>query len=133
MALASPGLFWRTFLLILLLLAASSLAWLQSFRGFEREPRAHQLAEQVIDGLLARPQSSGQLGRLRALRAGKEEDVQVRRVQVPEAALVEPLEHPAADGFPRNPKQRPDERRQGGPPEDQETLTSAASWQSGSG
>jgi two-component system osmolarity sensor histidine kinase EnvZ len=47
-ALASPGLFWRTFLLILLLLAASSLAWLQSFRVFEREPRAQQLAEQVI-------------------------------------------------------------------------------------
>lgn len=47
-ALASPGLFWRTFLLILLLLAASSLAWWQSFRVFEREPRAQQLAEQVI-------------------------------------------------------------------------------------
>jgi two-component system osmolarity sensor histidine kinase EnvZ len=46
--LASPGLFWRTFLLILLLLAASSLAWWQSFRVFEREPRAQQLAEQVI-------------------------------------------------------------------------------------
>jgi two-component system osmolarity sensor histidine kinase EnvZ len=47
-ALPSPGLFWRTFLLVLLLLAASSLAWLQSFRVFEREPRAQQLAEQVI-------------------------------------------------------------------------------------
>ncbi len=47
-ALPSPGLFWRTFLLILLLLAASTAAWLQSFRVFEREPRAQQLAEQVI-------------------------------------------------------------------------------------
>ncbi len=46
--LGAPSLFWRTFLLILLLLAASSLAWLQSFRVFEREPRAQQLAEQVI-------------------------------------------------------------------------------------
>jgi two-component system osmolarity sensor histidine kinase EnvZ len=44
----AQGLFWRTFLLILLLLAVSSLAWLQSFRLFEREPRAQQLAEQVI-------------------------------------------------------------------------------------
>jgi hypothetical protein len=44
----SPGLFWRTFLLILLLLAASTLAWLQSFRVFEREPRAQQLAQQMI-------------------------------------------------------------------------------------
>ena len=47
-ALSPPGLFWRTFLLILLLLAASTVAWLQSFRVFEREPRAQQLAEQVI-------------------------------------------------------------------------------------
>ena len=46
--LGAPSLFWRTFLLILLLLAVSSLAWLQSFRVFEREPRAQQLAEQVI-------------------------------------------------------------------------------------
>jgi two-component system osmolarity sensor histidine kinase EnvZ len=44
----APGLFWRTFLLILLLLAASSVAWLQSFRLFEREPRAQQLAAQII-------------------------------------------------------------------------------------
>lgn len=47
-ALSPPGLFWRTFLLILLLLAATSLAWLQSFRVFEREPRAQQLADQVV-------------------------------------------------------------------------------------
>jgi len=44
----APGLFWRTFLLILLLLAASSAAWLLSFRLFEREPRAQQLAAQII-------------------------------------------------------------------------------------
>ncbi len=43
-----PGLFWRTYLLILLLLAASSAAWLQSFRLFEREPRAQQLADQLV-------------------------------------------------------------------------------------
>jgi two-component system osmolarity sensor histidine kinase EnvZ len=46
--LSPPGLFWRTYLLILLLLAASSAAWLQSFRLFEREPRAQQLAEQLV-------------------------------------------------------------------------------------
>jgi two-component system osmolarity sensor histidine kinase EnvZ len=44
----APGLFWRTFLLILLLLAASSAAWLQIFRIVEREPRAQQLAAQII-------------------------------------------------------------------------------------
>lgn len=42
------SLFWRTFLLILLLLVASLLAWLQSFRVFEREPRAEQIAQQVV-------------------------------------------------------------------------------------
>ncbi len=47
-SLFAPGLFWRHFLLILLLLAGSSAAWLQSFRVFEREPRAQQLAEQVV-------------------------------------------------------------------------------------
>jgi len=46
--LRSPSLFWRTFLLILLLIVASLLAWLQSFRVFEREPRAQQIAQQVV-------------------------------------------------------------------------------------
>lgn len=48
MKLRSPSLFWRTFLLIVLLIVASVLAWLQSFRAFEREPRAQQIASQVI-------------------------------------------------------------------------------------
>lgn len=46
--LASPTLFWRTFLLIALLIAASLVAWLQSFRVFEREPRAQQIAQQIV-------------------------------------------------------------------------------------
>ena len=44
----SPSLFWRTFLLILLLIVASLLAWLQSFRVFEREPLAERVAHQVV-------------------------------------------------------------------------------------
>ncbi|GAB4481937.1 MAG: ATP-binding protein [Burkholderiaceae bacterium] len=48
MKLRSPSLFWRTFLLILLLIAASLAAWVQSFRVFEREPRARQIAQQVV-------------------------------------------------------------------------------------
>lgn len=48
MKLPSPSLFWRTFLLILLLIVASLLAWLQSFRVFEREPRAQRIAQQVV-------------------------------------------------------------------------------------
>jgi two-component system osmolarity sensor histidine kinase EnvZ len=44
----SPTLFWRTFLLIVALIIACLLAWLQSFRVFEREPRARQIAQQVV-------------------------------------------------------------------------------------
>jgi two-component system osmolarity sensor histidine kinase EnvZ len=48
MTLRSPSLFWRTFLLIVALIVASLLAWAQSFRVFERGPRAQQIAQQVI-------------------------------------------------------------------------------------
>lgn len=48
MPIRSPSLFWRTFLLIVLLILASLLAWAQSFRVLEREPRARQIAQQVI-------------------------------------------------------------------------------------
>jgi two-component system osmolarity sensor histidine kinase EnvZ len=48
MNLRSPTLFWRTFLLIVLLILASLAAWVQSFRLFEREPRALQIAQQVV-------------------------------------------------------------------------------------
>src|SRR5262252_3970899 len=48
MRLRSPSLFWRTFLLIVALIIASLLAWAQSFRVFERGPRAQQIAQQVI-------------------------------------------------------------------------------------
>ncbi len=48
MTLRSPPLFWRTFLLILMLIAASLAAWLPTVRVFEREPRARQVAQQVV-------------------------------------------------------------------------------------
>jgi two-component system osmolarity sensor histidine kinase EnvZ len=44
----SPSLFWRTLLLVLLLIVASLAAWLQSFRVFERTPRAQSIAQQVV-------------------------------------------------------------------------------------
>lgn len=44
----SPRLFWRTFLLIVSLAVASLVAWVPTVRVFEREPRAHQIAEQVV-------------------------------------------------------------------------------------
>ena len=43
-----PGLFWRTFLLIIALSVISLLAWLPAMQVVERDPRAHQLAQRVI-------------------------------------------------------------------------------------
>jgi two-component system osmolarity sensor histidine kinase EnvZ len=40
--------FWRTLILLLLLIAASSLAFWQSFRTLDMEPRARQLSAQVV-------------------------------------------------------------------------------------
>lgn len=42
------GLFWRTFFLLAFLIAASVTTWVASFRVVEREPRAQQMAAQVI-------------------------------------------------------------------------------------
>ena len=41
------SLFWRTFFLLSLLLIGSVLAWLQTLRALEFEPRAIQTAQQI--------------------------------------------------------------------------------------
>src|SRR5215217_8414225 len=41
------SLFWRTFFLFSLLLIGSIVAWLQTFRALEFEPRAVQTAQQI--------------------------------------------------------------------------------------
>jgi len=45
--LAGLSLFWRTFILLSILLLGSILAWLQTLRAFEFEPRAVQTAQQL--------------------------------------------------------------------------------------
>ncbi|EGF31782.1 Osmolarity sensory histidine kinase EnvZ [Oxalobacteraceae bacterium IMCC9480] len=42
------GLFWRTFVLLAFLIMISMAAWVASLRMVEREPRAEQLANQII-------------------------------------------------------------------------------------
>ncbi len=42
------GVFWRTFLLLALLIGASLAAWFQSFRIIERAPRAQQIAQTIV-------------------------------------------------------------------------------------
>ena len=41
------SLFWRTFFLLSLLLVGCIVAWLQTFRALEFEPRAVQTAQQI--------------------------------------------------------------------------------------
>lgn len=41
------SLFWRTFFMLTLLLVGSTVAWLQTFRALEYEPRAIQTAQQI--------------------------------------------------------------------------------------
>ena len=72
---------------------------------------ALELAEQVVEGLFADPQPGGQLGGPRALRSGVLEDVQVGRVEVVEAALVQPLEHVPLHRLPGHAQERADQRR----------------------
>lgn len=42
------GLFWRTFILLAILITVSMVAWVASFRTLERGPRAKQIAAQVV-------------------------------------------------------------------------------------
>jgi two-component system osmolarity sensor histidine kinase EnvZ len=42
------GLFWRTFILLAILITVSMAAWVASFRMLERGPRARQIAAQVV-------------------------------------------------------------------------------------
>ena len=72
---------------------------------------AFELAEQVVEGLLADPQPGGQFRGPRPLRAGVLEDVQMRRVEVVEAALVQPLEHAPLHRLPGQAQERADQRR----------------------
>ena len=48
MTLFPRTLLWRSVLLIALLLAVAHLAWLEIFRASEREPRARQVAQQIV-------------------------------------------------------------------------------------
>ncbi len=70
-----------------------------------------ELAEKVAEGLFADPQPGGQFGRPRTLRSGVLEDVQVCRVEVAEAALVQPLKHVPLHRLPGHAQERTDQRR----------------------
>ena len=53
-----------------------------------------ELAEEVVDRLLAHASAGGELRRPGTLRAGVQHEVQMRRVEVVESVLVEASEHP---------------------------------------
>lgn len=74
-------LLWRSVLLIALVLIVAHLAWLQIFRVTEREPRAHQMARQIVSvvnltrAALITAQPSKRLGLLEDL--SQRESIQV--------------------------------------------------------
>jgi two-component system osmolarity sensor histidine kinase EnvZ len=74
-------LLWRSVLLIALVLIVAHLAWLQIFRVAEREPRAHQMARQIVSvvnltrAALITAQPSKRLGLLEDL--SQRESIQV--------------------------------------------------------
>ena len=74
-------------------------------------PEPLELAEQVVEGLLAHPQLRRQIGGAEALRAGVLHHDQVRRSEIVEATLVQALEHSFTDGLDRHPEQGADQRR----------------------
>ena len=73
--------------------------------------KALEFAEQVVERLLADPQSGSQLRGPRILRSRVLEDVEVCRIEVVEAALVEPLEHVPLNRLPGQAQERADQRR----------------------
>ena len=81
MTLFPQTLLWRSVLLIALLLAIAHVAWLEIFRVSEREPRALQVAQQIVSvvnltrAALITAQPSKRLGLLEEL--SKEEGIQV--------------------------------------------------------
>jgi len=81
MKLWPASLLWRSVLLIALLLAIAHFAWLQIFRVSEREPRARQVAQQIVSvvnltrAALITAQPSKRLALLEELSA--EEGIQV--------------------------------------------------------
>ena len=81
MTLWPRSLLWRTMLLIALLLGVAHIAWLQVFQVSEREPRAHQYAQQIVSvvnltrAALITAQPDKRFGLLREL--SQREDIQV--------------------------------------------------------
>jgi two-component system osmolarity sensor histidine kinase EnvZ len=91
--LRSPPLFWRTFLLIVGLAVVSLVAWVPAVRVFEREPRAHQLAEQVVSLVHATRNALvySDPDRRRSLLAEMLADESVHVVPLESSDVVEPL------------------------------------------
>jgi len=70
-------------------------------------PQPLELAEEVVERLLADPERGGDVGRPGALRSWVTQDDEICGVEVVEAALVQSLEHVPLDGLPRDAKDLP--------------------------
>ncbi len=76
------SLFWRTFFLLALLLVGSIIAWLQTFRALEHQPRAVQTAQQIaslVNFSRAALRNADPIARVTLIKAlDDEEGVQIR-------------------------------------------------------
>jgi two-component system osmolarity sensor histidine kinase EnvZ len=107
-ALSLP-LFWRTLLLILALMAAGLLAWVPTVRLIEREPRAHQIAQQLVSIVHATRAALvySDPQRRRELVADMFDNESLRVVPLEPGDRVEPnLDTPLADLIEREVKER---------------------------
>ena len=73
-------------------------------------PETLELSELVVQSLLAHPQALCELRRSQPLWAGVLDDREMRRIDVVEAPLVQPLEHADPKHVERHPQQRADQR-----------------------
>ncbi len=115
LTLAFGGLFWRTFLLIALLIAVSLTAWFQSFRVIEREPRAQRVALQLVAVVKPHPHCTPLFRSRSAACTSAGSGKQRRRARVParDFRQISPAAGRIAEPADRTRHPRPARRRYG--------------------
>ena len=102
------SLFWRTFFLLALLLVGSIIAWLQTFRSLEFEPRAMQTAQQIaslVNFSRAALRQADPIARIYLIKALDDEEPSISGIQffLP-PKLKNTMPYPSSMGATRNPE-----------------------------
>lgn len=95
------GVFWRTFLLLALLIGASLAAWFQSFRVIERAPRAQQIAQTIVSVVNVTRSAlvHSDPGKRTDLLADLASNESIRIYPLEPSDVVEPLRDSASNGL----------------------------------